>query len=988
MEALDLGYVYDSSEEDEASAPVNNDGSGGSSGSREVATGVLDGRILKRRRCTAPPPEDFNAAGSRGKEAQPRELETPPKTMPAAARSATPGASLGVTKPSCGDEPRDGCGGDDLQGLADVVAEVQSAGDLENRTLPPEEGYTLRDLRRIIAAMLQRYGQLLSAEEHQALQTFTQLPMRAQQLYARLLGRKWPQWIAVQGLGAKYRELGEEQAALAVQELVSRRPASVEGARCATPVADDGWLLDSAAETPSTLFARRVPLVDLERAARAHAGGEILNLGTVLLEALPMGQLKSFASGLGVARASRSSRETKATYLSNVCRAARSQRLLTSMSKSSEDLTNSSCGGSTLELRMLERALASARWVCVAPSAGRTALSLLVDLFHVESQGSPGSAYMVMTTKWPKYDLPAHRVADPLFKDRARLDEYLVARRMCLHFETDDVRTMPLAGFAAAAAAAEAGLRTALAILPLDPFEFRKLRSPFRRRFTAAWCWVDALHHAIMRMPGLGKEEHLRDDKVRQLELLLQSQFSARRRGRWYNELAKEVLRSRGALAALEVAAEGLAEGEPPPLSSVVEVDLVSEPASSQDGGTGGGGGVTFPTVPRDTRWELARRCQALARRADAERRRPRSGIGRGGRGRGGSTPCWRRLLRETPSAVAKARGGDDGGRWLPCLVERLVAEEAAAIGPVRTIAAASVGMPMDRTPKPQAPLHRGCFQGGRRLFAGHDLEELSVEDLAMRHYFEHEGFECGVHSEGALLRDLFGILLFDELFDTSVDGVFVSEFQDAPLDLGTEVFYTSRQKRLEERLRWLELLPPHKLAAEVNRRFAAVYGTCVRGVNWRRYEGECATLCAKPGPEEVGEVASRTLWTRHDEPLPQEARTLGALAGSVGGTAVAAALRCLCDDYNSAGLPDLILWTWAGGVNPRARFVEVKSERDTLARRQRLWLATLRGAGVEAEVCHVRDDVDAAAAAAAVPKQPGRPDGTSLLEDSDLEFL
>lgn len=29
---------------------------------------------------------------------------------------------------------------------------------------------------------------------------------------------------------------------------------------------------------------------------------------------------------------------------------------------------------------------------------------------------------------------------------------------------------------------------------------------------------------------------------------------------------------------------------------------------------------------------------------------------------------------------------------------------------------------------------------------------------------------------------------------------------------------------------------------------------------------------------------------------------------------------------------------------------MEVKSERDTLARRQRLWLSTLRGAGAEAE--------------------------------------
>jgi len=82
----------------------------------------------------------------------------------------------------------------------------------------------------------------------------------------------------------------------------------------------------------------------------------------------------------------------------------------------------------------------------------------------------------------------------------------------------------------------------------------------------------------------------------------------------------------------------------------------------------------------------------------------------------------------------------------------------------------------------------------------------------------------------------------------------------------------------------------------------------------------------------------------------------LGAVAGAVGGQALTAALRLLCEDYNSAGLPDLLLWQWDSNGSARARFVEVKSERDKLSRRQKLWLSTLRGGGAEAEVCHVRD--------------------------------
>eukprot|EP00971_Amphidinium_carterae_P145341 2879915-Amphidinium_carterae.1 len=63
-------------------------------------------------------------------------------------------------------------------------------------------------------------------------------------------------------------------------------------------------------------------------------------------------------------------------------------------------------------------------------------------------------------------------------------------------------------------------------------------------------------------------------------------------------------------------------------------------------------------------------------------------------------------------------------------------------------------------------------LSGGRRLFAGYDLAELTVEELAMRwppcsnpaciankkHYLAVEGFQCGIHCEGALLRDCYTV--------------------------------------------------------------------------------------------------------------------------------------------------------------------------------------------------------------------------------------
>jgi len=194
-----------------------------------------------------------------------------------------------------------------------------------------------------------------------------------------------------------------------------------------------------------------------------------------------------------------------------------------------------------------------------------------------------------------------------------------------------------------------------------------------------------------------------------------------------------------------------------------------------------------------------------------------------------------------------------------------------------------------------------------------------------------------------------------------------MSAFQDAPLDLGTEAFYPARLEVIERRLGSLAGMSSDELSEEVLARFSELHGTRIRGVCWERYEGSnaafvCSSRCANEAAEQPEDKSSteaprRGLQTRRSG-APPEACHLGAAAGAVGGAALAAALRLLCQDYNSSGLPDLLVWSTT--PHSRARFVEVKSERDSLSRRQRLWLATLREAGAQAEVCHVRDEPDA----------------------------
>mmetsp|Transcript_51135 Transcript_51135/g.119812 ORF Transcript_51135/g.119812 Transcript_51135/m.119812 type:complete len:1063 (+) Transcript_51135:86-3274(+) len=854
--------------------------------------------------------------------------------------------------------------------------EDQRESNVENAKTP-NEGYPLRDLRRVIAAMLPRYGHLLRTEETRALAAFSSLSLHAQQLYARLLGRKWPQWIQLAGLGSRYCELGEESTCHAVVELVRAAPcAPVDLTACTqqlpgleegdlfwsaeAPKLDDGelcegavqhqpsdvapWLLDSACETVATLFSRSLqPTEKCNHRAKD-------NFAALLLEACPMSKLREFASNLGLTGLAKAGKSSKEDFRKLLCTAARQQRVL-EVSAPGSSRKSRACG--TTEARLVSQVLSSGRWVCIAPTPGQEALMALIDVFHMETTGAPASSFVVFRARFPGYKLTGTSLESrQLFHSREALDAFLRARRLALQL-ADERTPFTLEDLCAHAATAEKELKTALEILHADAFETQKVTCPCRRQFTAVWCWTDALYEAVMRSPALHDDHPARVEKIRRLRLLMHSQLGLVRRGRCYNELAKELVRAEGTGPALQVAACGLAEGEPPPHSVRVSVDLTAEHSSQEMEVDSHGAGRTA-CLPRHARWELARRCYHLARNAVT------CSGGRGGAAR--AATAWRKHLRDLDIAKQKAEGGDDAGRWLPALVERLIAEEtAAATKKVQCIAACSQGMPTDGAR--EASIASRGLSGGRRLFAGYDLAELTVEELAMRHYLAVEGFQCGIHCEGALLRDLFGILLFEELFDTSIDGAFVSEYQDAPLDLGSECFYERRRDKIEARLCRLAEQTPNELANEVKRMFADLHGTLIRGVSWDRYLGsdgffrkssECPGGCEASGA--ASQARSRSLWTS-SAGVPEEAGSVAAVAGAIGGSALAHILRLLCQDYTSAGLPDLFLWTWPlDGGQPRAVFVEVKSERDKLSRRQSAWLAELRAGGAAAEVCHVKD--------------------------------
>lgn len=78
--------------------------------------------------------------------------------------------------------------------------------------------------------------------------------------------------------------------------------------------------------------------------------------------------------------------------------------------------------------------------------------------------------------------------------------------------------------------------------------------------------------------------------------------------------------------------------------------------------------------------------------------------------------------------------------------------------------------------------------------------ETFDVENLALRYYSKHEGMH-GMHCENSLGKTLFGLLMWDLVFDDTVPYVFQSPYQSCPLDFGTKYFYLSRKQKADKRL-------------------------------------------------------------------------------------------------------------------------------------------------------------------------------------------
>ncbi|KAF7411508.1 hypothetical protein HZH66_000404 [Vespula vulgaris] len=193
-----------------------------------------------------------------------------------------------------------------------------------------------------------------------------------------------------------------------------------------------------------------------------------------------------------------------------------------------------------------------------------------------------------------------------------------------------------------------------------------------------------------------------------------------------------------------------------------------------------------------------------------------------------------------------------------------------------------------------------------------------SVENVALNFYY-NQGFNCGIHCEGALPVTLFFALFWEELFNIDIPGTFVTLYQTAPLDLFTKDFYKNRKETIDMRLKLL-----------------------------RSFDLE--TFCSL--------VENNFISNSHFESMMHvkmfTSNNIKEIVYCLGIENVIKICERLIHNYSlwKAGFPDLIVWN---SNNKSCKIIEVKGPGDKLSVKQTLWLQYLYQMGVNVEVCLVK---------------------------------
>ncbi|KRZ30190.1 Fanconi-associated nuclease 1 -like protein, partial [Trichinella pseudospiralis] len=202
-----------------------------------------------------------------------------------------------------------------------------------------------------------------------------------------------------------------------------------------------------------------------------------------------------------------------------------------------------------------------------------------------------------------------------------------------------------------------------------------------------------------------------------------------------------------------------------------------------------------------------------------------------------------------------------------------------------------------------------------------HQFSCPNVEAVALNYYHQEEHFSKGLHSEGSVWLALFGLLCWNEIYDSTVEDVWISRYQTYPLDLYVgEMFWINRQKTFEKKFETLQCLSVQDIQSMLR-------------ASWREHEG--INSIVKWDAFESSEMLEEILSCMDGRML---VKLFGRLASNF--------------KRHSSGFPDLVVWN----VQSRdIKVAEVKGPGDRLSWKQKAWLSHFIKSGIHAEVCLVK---------------------------------
>lgn len=425
----------------------------------------------------------------------------------------------------------------------------------------------------------------------------------------------------------------------------------------------------------------------------------------------------------------------------------------------------------------------------------------------------------------------------------------------------------------------------------------RQLCHPFFRRYTAQWVYVRSAWHSVNALERLGEYENA----VERIRLLLSTRLIPRRRGKCLNRLTINLVAHLGRLGeALDVILEALA------------------PSGER--------------LHLGDRLGLANRGINIHRKlatADAEEKAKNVTTSKTRRKKAAAA----NVIASRPAVLVETLSSTQ----TKIRFRKIQGKSVQVSGRERRIKSAQRMMDSWAAFKGEESknsLNNESKQDssvlGKSIFIsrGTDHELVSVEGYCLEWYLGKEGWS-GVHDEGASIRFLYTLLFWDCAVFAAVEDVFQTPYQDRPLDLFTEAYYPSRKEGVDLQLKNLRNMKGEDLRDSVRELYEKHENTRAVGCAWQ-------TFCAED---------------------------LSHIAAGIGGPVLAHCCKLLSEDYSywGGGLPDLMLWRTEAIPSEEvfdAKFVEVKSARDSLSERQKAWLIELRMQGADCEVCKVVERV------------------------------